>query len=85
MPQYEMNLRDYWRIIRKRKVVIIAILAIVMDSTWWWGRTATPTYRATAEVKIIQRITPMSFFMEIMMPASDPWASEAETIKSVLI
>ena len=54
MSKYDLNLRDYWRILRRRKnIVILSILLLGSFST----SLATihkppPLYEATASVKV---------------------------------
>ena len=38
MAQYEMNLRDYWRIIRRRRVTILTAALLVALFAFWIGR-----------------------------------------------
>lgn len=49
---YELNLRDYWRIIRKRKFMITLVVAIVTLSTTFYVNLQTPLYRAMASVRL---------------------------------
>ena len=51
MAQYEMNLRDYWLIIRRRRVWIIATTVVTMLFSLWLARQKVPVYQATATVK----------------------------------
>lgn len=84
MPQvYELSLRDYWRIIRKRKLIIVISLIIVMGSSSFYTNLQTPLYRAVASVRIEQR----RMLSNIGMPVydfygGDPLATEANVVTS---
>jgi len=58
MAQYDVDLRDYWRIIKKRKTIII--LMVIMVGIFSYGfaklREPTPLYSASAAIKI-ERLT----------------------------
>ena len=57
MPQYELNLRDYLRIFRKRKFIIIStFLAVTFLSAIFVPRQSI-SYKATATIKIEERKT----------------------------
>jgi len=47
-----IDLREYWRILVKRKWLIIALLAIVVTATFMVTKLQVPEYRATASVLI---------------------------------
>jgi len=54
MPQYDVDLRDYWRIIRKRKAWIIFMVLLVGACSYGFARfkEPVPLYEAIAAVKI---------------------------------
>jgi capsular exopolysaccharide synthesis family protein len=54
MAKYDINIRDYWRIIRKRRTVVIlsAILFTVFSYFFAVVRTPEPLYEATSAVKV---------------------------------
>jgi capsular exopolysaccharide synthesis family protein len=54
MAKYDINIRDYWRIIRKRRTVVIlsAILFTVFSYLFALIRTPEPLYEATSAVKV---------------------------------
>lgn len=54
MPQYELDLRDYWRVIRKRRFVIASIAIIVTVFTFLISliQKPAPVYKAVASVKV---------------------------------
>jgi tyrosine-protein kinase Etk/Wzc len=54
MPQYDVDLRDYWRIIRKRKAAIIFMVLVVSICSYGFAKfkEPSPLYEATAAIKI---------------------------------
>jgi uncharacterized protein involved in exopolysaccharide biosynthesis len=52
MAQYELNIHDYWRIIRKRKWILIFTTTAVLGSVMVFTNLQTPIYQATATVKV---------------------------------
>ncbi len=57
MTQYDVNLRDYWRIIRKRKWVIIVIAAAVVIFSYGFAvfKEPSPLYKASSAIKLETR------------------------------
>jgi len=82
VPQYELNLRDYLRILRKRKVIIIAtFLAITMLSILFVPKQSV-SYRAVATIKIEERKTIAGLLTEeIVFNPADVMESETKIIK----
>jgi len=56
MAQYDVDLRDYWRIIKKRKlfIVILIILAGITSFSFAKLKEPTPLYKADSAIKIDQ-------------------------------
>jgi len=52
MAEYGLNLYDYWRIIRRRKGVVIFTLFAVLIFTYIFTSLQVPVYQASATVKI---------------------------------
>ena len=54
MAQYDVDLREYWQIIRKRKVSILFLIALVGMCSYGFARfkEPVPLYEAVAAVKI---------------------------------
>ncbi|MGB6279004.1 MAG: Wzz/FepE/Etk N-terminal domain-containing protein, partial [Syntrophobacteria bacterium] len=54
MAKYDISIRDYWRIIRKRRTIIIlaTILFTVFSYLFALIRTSEPLYDATSAVKV---------------------------------
>ena len=57
MAQYDLNLRDYWRIIKKRKSVIAVIVAVIVVFSYGFARfkEPRPLYKAGSAIKIESR------------------------------
>ena len=53
----EINFRDYWRIVLKRRWLIIAFFLVVVTITALSSLTATPIYRAKCQI-LIERSNP---------------------------
>jgi len=53
---------DYWRVVKKRKEIIIAILAIAVFGTFVYSTIKDPTYSAYSQIKISQWQRPMDPF-----------------------
>lgn len=56
MPTYDINLRDCWRIIRKRRTVVILATALFLILSYFFAlfRAPDPLYEATSAVKVEQ-------------------------------
>jgi uncharacterized protein involved in exopolysaccharide biosynthesis len=54
MAQYDVDLREYWRIIRRRKTYIIFLIIIVGICSYGFARIKEPAplYEAIAAIKI---------------------------------
>lgn len=54
MPQYDVDLRDYWRIIKKRKAVILLMIALVGLCSYGFAKLKEPVplYQASSAIKI---------------------------------
>src|SRR5438034_8176201 len=66
MAQYEMNLRDYWLIVRRRRMIIIVCTVLVAGSSFWFARQKVPQYTATAAVKFEQSTTLSGLLVEVL-------------------
>ncbi|MFH1258746.1 MAG: polysaccharide biosynthesis tyrosine autokinase [Elusimicrobiota bacterium] len=54
MADYELNLHDYWRIIKKRKLLVSFIFGLVLVSTIVFTNLQSPVYQAKAVIKLDQ-------------------------------
>ncbi len=82
MPQYELNLRDYLRIFRKRKFVIFVTLISVTLISALTRPKIEPIYQATATVKIETRKTMAGLLTDqVVVNPADLMESETKIIK----
>src|SRR6267142_1328422 len=83
MAQYEMNLRDYWLIIRRRRLIIIASTVLVMGFSFWFAKQRVAVYQATAAVKFEQSMALTGLLVEVLSyNTSDNIETQASLIKS---
>ncbi|HRS90569.1 MAG TPA: polysaccharide biosynthesis tyrosine autokinase [Candidatus Marinimicrobia bacterium] len=85
MAHYELNLRDYWRIIKKRKIIIIVTLVLLTCFSLIFAimNRPTPLYRAIASLKIEKSTNLTGLYMySISWGTGDDLATRAEEIKS---
>src|SRR5438552_8945851 len=83
MAQYEMNLRDYWLIVRRRRVIIIASTVLVMLFSFWFAKQKVPVYQATAAVKFEQSVALSGLLVEVLSyNTGDNIETQATLIKS---
>jgi tyrosine-protein kinase Etk/Wzc len=83
MPQYELNLRDYWQILQKRKAVLLFIFFSVVTSSVIYTNLQKPVYRAVAAVQW-QESKPFTQILTemVMVRPGDPLISQSRIIKS---
>ena len=68
MAQYDVTLRDYWRILRRRKgivlftTVLVGLFSFVMANIW----KETPNYNAKAEVQLNTSHSAESMYMDYL-------------------
>ena len=83
MAQYEMNLRDYWLIVRRRRLIIIASTVLVMGFSFWFAKQKVPVYQATAAVKFEQSMALTGLLVEVLSyTTADNIETQASLIKS---
>ena len=86
MPQYELNLRDYWQIIYKRHFVLFVVFATVFLSVALYTSMLKPVYKATSTIKITEQKSFSTILTELAgTPIGDPMISYARTINSLPI
>jgi len=68
MAQYDINLREYWRVVRKRKgiVILTTLLLTVFSIIMAFVRAPTPRYEATCSVKFEKAISPIGIYTQII-------------------
>jgi len=83
MAQYELSLRDYWRVIRRRRWIIVLIFLAIFFPTIFYAYSQRPVYQAEAQVRITERKTFGGVWTEAFIsPIGDPMLIQAELITS---
>jgi polysaccharide biosynthesis transport protein len=83
MAQYEMNLRDYWLIVRRRRVIIIVATLLTAAVAFWVAKQKVPVYQATAAVKFEQSMALTGLLVEVLSyNTADNIETQASLIKS---
>ena len=85
MPQYDLNLRDYWRILRKRmwSVVLITVAFGVLALLFAEVQKPDPLYQATAVVKFERTTTLANLLVDsISYSQGDTLSTQAAVIRS---
>ncbi len=85
MPLYELNLRDYWRIIKKKKVIVIVTVIMLGTFSFFFGmmNKPVPLYQATASLKIEKSSSLAGLYLQsVSWGSGDDLATRAEIIKS---
>jgi capsular exopolysaccharide synthesis family protein len=86
MAQYEMNLRDYWFIVRRRRRIIVLSTVMVALLSFWFVQQKTPDYQATAAVKFEPSTALSGLLVEVLSYSSaDTIETQAGLIKSTPI
>ncbi len=85
MQKYELNLWDYWRIIRKRRGIVLLTAIIIPAITFavTWVRRPVPVYETTSSVRVERSMSMTGLFVEMLsVPSGDLLATQALIIKS---
>ncbi|MBI2153169.1 MAG: SPOR domain-containing protein [Candidatus Rokubacteria bacterium] len=83
MAQYEMNLRDYWRIIRRRRVTILASALLVALFAFWFAWQKEPVYQSTSAIKFEQSTSLTGLLVEVLsFSPADTIETQAAIIRS---
>ncbi len=83
MAQYDVTLRDYWRIIRKRKLYILfatVMLGLTSFATAYYSKP-TPKYRAETKIQY-ERAQSAEEAYTFALSGSDDLATQQEVIRS---
>ena len=67
MAQYEMSLRDYQRIVLKRKRTIFACVLLVGVATLMFTRPPKVQYEALSKIRVARAAKPSGLYNEILM------------------
>jgi len=83
MAQYDVDLRDYWRILKKRKLVVILMVGLVGISSYGFAKLKEPlpVYTASASVKI-ERSDKLAGFMGFFWDETENVVTQAFIITS---
>jgi len=85
LAQYDINLREYWRILKKRKaiVILIAIILGAFSTLFAEFRAPPPVYRATCSVKFEKETTVEGLYARtISWSESDDMETQISMISS---
>jgi len=85
MAQYELNLLDYWLIVKKRRFTILATAALVISFTFLLGQVLRPNpiYEAAARVKFDRTSTLATALLEsVSYQSSNDMGTQSEVIRS---
>ena len=83
MAKYDVDLRDYWRIIRRRKTVIIMTVVLISSFSFLFAKfnAPPPLYEATAAIKFERSTSVTGLFLEaITYSTGDPLATQSTII-----
>ncbi len=84
MPQYELNIRDYWLIIQKRRYIFLIIFIAAFILAVIYTNSQKPLYRASSSVQLIERKTLGSLLTELVIQTmGDPLATQSRIITSL--
>ncbi len=70
MAQYEMNLRDYWLIVRRRRLIIVVSTVLVTLLSFWFSKQRVPVYESTASVRYEQTTSLSGLLVEVLTVGS---------------
>lgn len=84
MAQYDVDLRDYWRILKKRKAIVILMVCLVGLSSYGFAKLKEPIplYQASASVKIERATDLANLFLGAIWREGDNIVTQAFIIKS---
>jgi succinoglycan biosynthesis transport protein ExoP len=85
LPQYDINLREYWRILKKRKLVVILITLIlsVFGISYAILKAPTPLYKTTCTIEFKKENTVEGLFATtVSLFESDDIATQVSIIRS---
>lgn len=84
MPEYELNIRDYWLIFRRRKWIAVATFLVVFLFMVVYTKSQPVLYKSATTVRILEHRTLGSLLANLMTEVtSKPIDSEVKIIKSL--
>jgi len=83
MAQYDVDLRDYWRILKKRKMIVILMICLIGLSSYGFAKLKEPLplYETSASVKI-ERASNLAGFMGFFRDETENIVTQAFIITS---
>jgi capsular exopolysaccharide synthesis family protein len=82
LPQYDLNLNDYIRILRKRRFIIALTTIAAIFSSWYYSSLQVPYYKAQTTIKIEQRQNLAGLLTEwVEVNPADVMESSAKDLK----
>jgi Mrp family chromosome partitioning ATPase/uncharacterized protein involved in exopolysaccharide biosynthesis/cell division septation protein DedD len=86
MAQYEMNLRDYWMIVRRRRWIIVIATLSVIGLSFWLAQQKVQVFQATSAVKFEQSASLSGLLVEVLSySGADSIETQAALIRSYTI
>ena len=88
MPQYDINLREYWRILKKRKFIVffVGIVLGVFSTAFAVLKTPTPIYTSVCSIKFEKETTVEGLYAKtITWSGGDDIETQISVIKSFTI
>jgi uncharacterized protein involved in exopolysaccharide biosynthesis/Mrp family chromosome partitioning ATPase/cell division septation protein DedD len=83
MAQYEMNLRDYWLIVRRRRLIVVVSTVLVTLLSFWFSKQRVPVYESTASVRYEQATSLSGLLVEVLtVGGGDNIETQGAVIKS---
>src|SRR5215470_125200 len=83
MAQYEMNLRDYWLIIRRRRLTIVVATVLGAALSLWFSGQKVPIFESTASVRYEQSTSLTGLLVEVLaLGNADNIETQGSVIKS---
>jgi len=83
-PSYELSLRDYIRILSKRRQIVLSLTILCALATFVLTPQSEPKYQADASVKITHQSTVASMFLDaVTWTAGDDLATQSQIIGSL--
>lgn len=89
MPQYELNLREYWQVIEKRWFILVIIFLAVQIATGIYTNSQKPLYQAVSSVQWNENKTFANLLLEFfninlnVFRAGDPLVTQSKIITSL--
>jgi tyrosine-protein kinase Etk/Wzc len=84
MPQYDLNVRDYLRILRKHRYYLVVPPLVLVALTYFLTPSPTVSYKASASIKISQSTTLAGLMLQVFTYSSgDNIATQTRVLTSL--